>query len=298
MTEKIIKSIKRFYFYQNERFPLIVLIISLLPAILSSGAVVSLNLTIFRVLISLIFSIAYLFHIRVIDEHRDYGHDTKHHIERPIQTGLMSNQELKKADLFAIAIIIIVAFVSGIYSIVLAILMLLYSYLAGKEFFLDEKIRRHFFVYNAINFIQMLFLQIFIYSIFAGQFLFNNLIFSHFLFTATGSLIFEFLRKVKIPGSDGTGKDTYTFYLGFKNAIITYFFLALINTLLFFRVVNLISAHSFIWLIFSIFSITIISISIINHWEKRTKITDQLLQGNFLLFYAIFNIIIYFIKIY
>ncbi|MSU54482.1 MAG: hypothetical protein EXS48_01400 [Candidatus Staskawiczbacteria bacterium] len=298
MTKGLLNTLKRFYSYQKERFPLVILVISLLPAILSSGAVISANLTISHILISLLFCVAYLFHIRVIDERRDYDHDTKHHVERPVQTGLISNQELKKLDLFVIAIILITAFVSGIYSTILAVLMLSYSYLAGKEFFLDEKIRKHFFIYNAINFVQMLFLQIFIYSVFAGQFLFSNLILSHFLFTLVGSLIFEFVRKLKIPGHDGTGRDTYTFYLGFKNAIIAYFLLASLNTLLFFRVTSLISTHAFIWLIFSVFSITIISISAMHHWKKRTKTTDQLLQGNFLLFYALFNIIIYLVKLY
>ena len=297
MTKQTSTIAKRFYSYQKERFPMIILALSLFPAILSSGAIVATHPSILKAFLAVVASIAYLLHIRVIDEHRDFHHDNTHHVSRPVQTGLISKKELGKIDILSIVVLLGVALFSGVYATGVAVFMLFYSYLAGKEFFIGEKIRQYFFFYNAINLVQMLLMQVFVYLIFTNTLSLNALLIAHFLFTTVGTIIFEFVRKVKIPGDDGTGRDTYTWHLGFGNSIIIYVMLALANVFLFLRVADLISNQHFTWLIFSgLLGIILISQAVI-HWIKKKRLTDQLLQLSFLLSYGILNLIIYFIKL-
>jgi hypothetical protein len=275
---------------------MIILAFSLFPAILSSGAVLVAHPPILRAAMALIASILYLLHIRVIDEHRDFHHDNTHHTHRPVQTGVISKEELGKIDIVAVIILIGIAAFSGTYALGLAFVMLFYSYLAGKEFFFGEKIRQYFFFYNVVNLVQMLLMQLFVYAVFVGAFSFNRLVLAHFLFTTVGTITFEFVRKLKVPGDDGTGKDTYTWHLGFGTSIISYIILALTNIFLFLKVVRLISNQSLAWLILSGFLGIILLLLGVIHWIKRKHLTDQLLQLSFLLSYGILNLIIYFLK--
>ena len=298
MTARIATTIKKFNAYQRERFPLVVLILSLIPAVLSSGIVVSLHPTIFQTCSALAASVAYLLHIRIIDEHRDFGHDNAHHVTRPIQTGVISKEELQYVDIAAVVLLLLIAVTAGLYGVAIAAIMLIYSYLAGREFFIGEKIRQYFFIYNGVNLIQMLLMQLFVYTIFAHPFPISILVLAHFLFTTVGTVIFEFVRKIKRPGWDGTGKDTYTWYIGFNNAIITYIVLLSSNALLFFWIIALISSHATLWL-FSSAGLAVATLSVaIVHRVKKTHQTDQLMQLSFLVLYGFFNIAIYFLKLY
>ncbi len=293
--KKAIATSRKFYTYQKERFPIAVLGLSLLPAALSSAVIVSVYPTVIQVALAVIASLAYLLHIRVIDEHRDYGHDNIHHASRPVQMGIISKEELRYVDFAAIAILVVIAAIAGRSALIAAVCMLVYSHLAGKEFFVGEKIRRHFFLYNGANLLQMLLMQVFVYAMFANPIPLNNLVFTHFLFTTVGTIVFEFVRKLKIPGNDGTGKDTYTWYLGFNNSMVIYLLLILLNAVLFFQITTLLSPHITGLLIFSLCATLLVCFATLIHWLKKTHQTDQLMQLSFLLMYGIFNLIIYFL---
>jgi len=297
MIKKTLTIAKKFNSYQQERFPIIVLALSLFPAVLSSGVVISTNTTIVQGAIALIASLAYLLHIRIIDEHRDFGHDNQHHVTRPIQAGVISKRELQYIDIATIFILILIATSAGSWALVIMPIMLAYSYLAGKEFFIGDDIRRHFFIYNGINLVQMLLIQLFVYTVFANPFPFTILVWAHFLFTTVGTIIFEFVRKLKRPGDDGTGKDTYTWYLGFNNSIGIYSVLFLLNTALFFWIATLISPHVVTMLILSLALVATSYFTVFVHWIKKTHQTDQLMQLSFLLLYGTFNVVIYFLAI-
>lgn len=293
MIKQQYSILRRFYFYQKERFPVAVLVVSLFPAILSSGAVVGTH-AVLNAVMAVLASLAYLLHIRIIDEHRDFHHDNIHHTNRPVQVGLISQWELGRIDVLAVSILLAVALVSGIPAFGLSVAMLGYSYLAGKEFFLGDKIKEHFFFYNTVNIVQMLLMQLFVYAVFAEAFSFERLILAHFLFTTVGTITFEFIRKVKIPGGDGTGKDTYTWHLGFSNSIVVYLSLVLIDILLFLHMANSVFIQKDQSLIFASFLGIIPMLLAVVHWVKKTRFTDQLLQLSFLLSYGLFNLIIYY----
>src|SRR3989338_4894751 len=120
--------------------------------------------------------------------------------------------------------------------------MLGYTYLAGEEVYVGEALRKRFFIYNALNLAQMLLMQLFVYALFAPRLSFSSLLLAHFLFTTVGTIIFEFVRKLKVPGEDGVGRDTYTYYLGFEVAHSAYLVLLATNLLLFLLVMWIIPA--------------------------------------------------------
>ena len=284
----------RFYIYQKLRFPIIILSLSLLPAILSTAAIVTKNPSVPQIMGGLIASILYLLHVRIIDEKRDFHHDSIYHKSRPLQTGLISMRELQIIDVYAVAIFLVIAIFAGIYPFLLGLLMLSYSFIASKEFFMGEKLRQHFFLYNIINTNQSFMIQLFAYSFFAGFIPFTMLVVLHFIFTSIGTLIFEFVRKLKIPGMDGTGKDTYTWHLGFNRAIIIYLVFASLATIFFYNIMIIMTGQKIMWMFFSavLFGITLLSALI--HLMKKTIRTEQLMQLSFVIVYAIFNLLIYF----
>ena len=287
----------KFYHYQRVRFPVFLLLVSLLSVIVSSAAVVSdAKPDPSRLFLALLAAIAYILHIRIIDEHRDFYHDTAHHKDRPIQRGVISLKELKKIDFVMIFLILASALLLSVYHVGVAMGLLLYTYFAEREFFLGEFIRRHFFWYNAINIIQMLLLQIFVYSFFTKIILINGLIVTHFLFTGVGAVMLEFLRKIKTPDRESTGEDTYTWYLGFTNSIIIFVFLVLLDTALFLKITSRILDGQSIWLLFSALFVIIFLLSTAVHWFRRTRFTDLLFQLSSLFMYSFFNTVIYFLK--
>jgi hypothetical protein len=289
--------IKRFYHYQNERFPIVLLALSLLPAVLSSGAVITSKPGFFSMCLALVAALAFLLHIRIIDEERDFEHDAVHHPTRPLHTGRISQIELHNVDSLCLLIIVAAAAFVGYLSLFAAMVMLGYSYLAQKEFFLGEKMRRHFFAYNAVNLTQMLFMQIFIYTMFGSPYPLTLLIALHFIFTSLGTLIFEFLRKLKLPGGDGTGRDTYTWHLGFDTAVTVYQTLLVLNMAIFLYIISVISAHLTVLILSAIGLSLLAVVASAYHTIQKSKKTDQLMQLAFLLAYGLCNLVIYFIRI-
>lgn len=287
----------RFYLYQKQRFPIIFLLIATFPVVLSSEVVVAQNKAGFlKITLILIASLSYFFHIRVTDEYRDFRHDSIYHNDRPVQKGIMPLADLKKLDIVAAIILLAVAVFSNIYIFVIALVLVAYTFLARKEFFLAEKIRKHFFIYNAVNLIQMLLLQIFVYSFFFKSFYLNNVIITHFLFIATGTFLFEFLRKIKTPQTESSGKDTYSWHLGFGRSILFYALIVSLNAVLFFVLAAKMSLKLGLWLPTSLLFVVILFLYAYLHWIKKSESTDKLLQANSLLVYALFNLLIYFLK--
>lgn len=289
----LLTTTKNFYLYQSKRFPIIVLGLSFLPAILSSGAVVAVQVETKFVVTALIVSLAYLLHVRIIDEFRDYEHDLKHHKDRPVSTGVITLKELRVVDWLAVTVVPLASLYASFEALLIVVAMLFYSYFARKEFFLGMQFRRYFYLYNAVNLVQMFLLQILVYSIASPSFSLTTLVTVHFLFTATGTVIFEFLRKVKSPGQDGTGKDTYTWFLGFNNALLIYAAFAILNILLFISAMFLIQTSITYWKpVALVLGIGTFSTLLIHKIQKEEK-TNQLMQLSFMVMYGSFNILLF-----
>ena len=278
--------------YQKQRFPIFILLLSLIPAALSSYAVSNNNFNLSLAMGALLISILYLLHIRLIDERRDFLHDSRYHKDRPIQRGIISNKELKIIDFVAILLVILLTVLINIHAFPFLITLLIYSYFAEKEFFL-KKLRQYFLIYNSLNIVQMFLLQILIYNVISAHIQLNQLISFHFIFTCLGTIIFEFLRKTNATGTDGLGKDTYSYHLGLENSITIYFVMLI---LIFFTFIALVFSTQVSLNAIFLIPIALFIISILSAFyflAIRNSKAQLLTQLSFICMYSVFNYYIF-----
>ncbi|MFA5432237.1 MAG: UbiA family prenyltransferase [Candidatus Paceibacterota bacterium] len=292
---KSLSLINKLYIYQEKRFPVVFLTLSILPVILSSAVIITQGkINLLSILLAFIASLCYFLHIRIIDDCRDFNHDNLCHPDRPVQAGIISLSELKRVDLIMILIFLIISIFSNLYSLVLATLLLIYTYFASNDFFISKKIRKYFYLYNLVNLFQMIILQVFIYAFFSKNLYISNLLLLHFAFIITGTLIFEFLRKLKIPEAEGIGKDTYSWHMGFGRSIAFYLLLVVLNTFLFFKIVVFASLDLNGFMVISLIFILLSSLFACLFWIKRSDNMNKAMQVVSLSGYGLFNMIIYF----
>lgn len=290
--------IKRFNLYQKERFPLIVLLFTTTSVILSSLKIISPSISVRQIVIILFGALAYLFHLRVVDEWRDYNHDNRYHQLRPIPQNIISIKELVLINLFGILFFLTVAVIFGLFSTIIGIIALGYSFIAAKDFFRGYKIREAFYIYSILGVIQLLILQLFIYVLISKKFYFNHLVWLHLLFVLFGSIIVEIIRKTKIKDEESGGKDTYSWRLGFSGSLYTCSFLAIFDYLIFGILVYLLGEWTFGIFIISLPFLLFLLLFLVFHYIKRNKKSENLLLLFTIIFYVGLNLIIYFSHIF
>lgn len=287
--------LRRFWAYQMERFPIPILVFTTLAVVLSSSTVLQTGTTDWVLITAATFlGLVQLFHIRVIDEFRDFDHDRRFHGDRPVQQGIVSLKELASMDRCGVLLFVILTAVSGPKAFVTGLIALGFSYLAGKEFFLGESFRRNFFVYNAVNILQMLWLQFLIYAVLDPSFELQRLsIWSHFLFAFTNSIIIEIVRKIRIPSQETQGKDTYSWHMGFWGSLLLFLSFAILNYLLFLWNVGLIGRWPAIPLSVSAGAITLVIAASGAHAVLRGKKTEHALVAATLLSYLVLHLVLF-----
>ena len=283
--------IKRLHEYQSERFPLAAILISLIPAVFSTAALGG-GGDVRLYAAALISSVAYLFHIRVIDERRDFAHDALHHRDRPVQSGRITKTELRRLDIISVAAMLALSAVFGLLPFAAALVLLSYSFLCAHEFFVGERIRRRFFAYNALNLVQMLLLQVFMYVLF-GVSSVVGVIVLHFIFTAFGSALLEVVRKIKTPGHDGTGRDTYSHHLGFGGSLALFTGMVALQCVAFAGLAWEIGASTSALLLGLLFAI-LAGLSALSYYRRQSSGAEKTLQVALLVSYAIQNLIIFY----
>jgi len=210
--------LSRLWQYQTERFSLGGVLLSTTAVVASSAVVLLGRMPVLPTIIATLASLCFLFHVRVIDEHRDDAHDAQFHTERPVQRGLISLTELKYADAICIVLFLGGSLLGSITTPLWALLALCYTIVTRYEFFMYEVIRRRYFLYNGINLVQVVFLQLFVYSFFLPTFYNDPVIFIHLALVFTGSMLFEVLRKIRVAEEETKGHDTYSWHLGLPGA--------------------------------------------------------------------------------
>ncbi len=288
----------RFLAYQKERFPLLVLLFTTLAVVLSSYAIISFFTIVsngsLKIIMAIFAVLIYLFHIRVIDECRDLGHDNQHHQRRPIQRGLISIEEIKRLDCFGLLIFIGISIWYGPYTFILGSIALLFSFVASRDFFLGEIIRKKFLIYNAINLVQTVILQTFTYTIFSSVWHTFSILWAHIIFVLSSSILIEFVRKIKIKEEESSGWDTYSWHFGFRKSLWIYGLLSIIMYLLFLIIVDALQILSGIVFVISMIFFMLLVSAIWWHSKRQSKLSENLLLFNTLVMYNGLHLIIYF----
>lgn len=289
--------LQRLYIYQKERFPVVFVFLTTLAVVLSSFAVTNTPLHFLNIFFALLAAFIYILHIRIVDEIRDYQHDLEYHKLRPIPRGIISLQELKTIDLFTILIFTLVAIQYGFLTFFIGLSAILYTFFASQEFFMYEKIRSHFLLYNAVNIIQIVILQLFVYALFSPTFYDSLIVWIHLLFIFINSIILEILRKIKIKSEESLGHDTYSWHLGFKKSLWLNLFLATLNYLAFLWLIIVTQTFKVGAFLISFIFIILVILSTIFHLKNQDKRSERDLYLSAIMMYTGLNLIIYILLI-
>ena len=213
-------SYKIFINYLLERFQIIPLSILVASDILVIYRITyNQNILIWKYVIYFMFVILYLFHNRLADDRRDYDFDKKFYPNRAVQKGLISLRQINNLSYIAIFLMVIIAGSFSFLSLAIFTLLILYTLVAKKDFFLPKDFKeKHLFVYNFLNMLQILSLQIFIYVSIINSLDFTHFIYSHILFVFILSIQVEISRKIKPEIS--LANDLYSDRMGMGRSII------------------------------------------------------------------------------
>ena len=213
-------SYKIFINYLLERFQIIPLSILVASDILVIYRITyNQNIFIWKYVIYFMFVILYLFHNRLADDRRDYDFDKKFYPNRAVQKGLISLRQINNLSYIAIFLMLIIAGSFSFFSLAIFTLLILYTLVAKKDFFLPKDFKeKHLFVYNFLNMLQILSLQIFIYVSIINSLDFTHFIYSHILFVFILSIQVEISRKIKPEIS--LANDLYSDRMGMGRSII------------------------------------------------------------------------------
>ena len=213
-------SYKIFINYLLERFQIIPLSILVASDILVIYRITyNQNILIWKYVIYFMFVILYLFHNRLADDRRDYDFDIKFYPNRAVQKGLISLRQINNLSYITIFLMVIIAGSFSFLSLAIFIILILYTLVAKKDFFLPKDFKeKHLFVYNFLNMLQILSLQIFIYVTIINSLDFTHFIYSHILFVFILSIQVEISRKIKPEIS--LANDLYSDRMGMGRSII------------------------------------------------------------------------------
>jgi len=293
---------KRFCEFQKERFQIEILIFTTTAVVLSSVAVsLPEGKFIFNFLteifVSIVTLLLFMFHIRVLDEYKDYDFDSKYHKERPIQRGLITLKELLIIDIIGLLIIFSLNIFFPQRAFIFLLIAFGYTLIAGKEFFMKNWIRKRFFLYNFLNLLQLLFLQFYLYSLINPNFSFKNLILIfHFIFVLFNVGIIEFARKLKAKSEETDAKDTYSSRLGIKNAALVYTLICFtVYGLFIYMLLSL--GFSLIIFVISLTFLNLVILSTLVYISNKNKKSSFLLQIFAALFYISMHLLLVFTKI-
>jgi 4-hydroxybenzoate polyprenyltransferase len=289
--------LKRFSEFQDERLQLGILIFTTTSVVLSSAAVSlppseSIYNFSTEIIISIITLLLFMFHIRVLDEHKDYDFDSKYHKNRPIQRGLITLKELLIIDIIGLTIILVLNIFMQSKALIFLLVALGYTIIAGKEFFIKNWLKKRFFLYNFLNMLQLLFLQFYLYSLINPNFSFRNMIlFIHFIFVLFNVGILEFARKLKSKSEETAANDTYSSRLGIKKAAIIYIMICFVVYALFLHMLLSLKFNMIIFAISLAFlNLVVLSTSI--YLSNNNKTSSFLLQSFAALFYISMHLLL------
>lgn len=222
----MIKTVKRLNSYLKERFPWFSLsIYSLLTIFAINSAFKSFN--IFKVFGLALLYVLFLFHLRVLDEFKDFQYDAENHADRPIPRGLIDLNFIKTLGIINFALQVTLSYLLAPPAVfLLYLLTLTYTGLMFKEFFASRFLRVKPVLYLISHEIVLIPLFLFFYSTLNGA-LWKITSFSKlalFIYTFLPIILIEIGRKLKhrVNTEGKHTNDTYAYVWGEKTSIVVF----------------------------------------------------------------------------
>lgn len=263
----------RWWIFQSERIPLILLFILILVIMFavarSSGHTTWLNL-----LTASLMGVLYMLQIRLSDEPKDFEHDNIYYPDRPVQRGLITLTELKHTNSFVILFFFILALSTRtMYIFILACIQQCYAYLTRNEFFMRDWLRAHFLTYQFLHYVQLLILNWLALSVLEIQP--NQKKISYFVFIILLIAMAESTRTIGNTDNQNA-HDRYSNRLGTRKALLGFLFLA--TTSATYTIFLTQSMHNNIAWFIPILALTVILFLGARYYYQPSKRNEQLLQ--------------------
>jgi acyl-CoA synthetase (AMP-forming)/AMP-acid ligase II len=167
------------------------------------------------------------FHLRVFDEHKDWAVDRVAYPERVLSRGWVTLGQLRVAAGVAIAAELALAVVAGPVVVAWTLVLLGYTWLMLKEFFVGEWLKRHMVLYGISHMAIISLMSLAAYAALlavlpgaVGRLWHPSLLlFAAMNFCMVYSL--EVARKIRVPSQERPHADTYSKRLGIPGALAT-----------------------------------------------------------------------------
>ena len=171
-------------------------------------------------IIGSIITLLIFFHLRIFDEIKDLETDKLAHPERPLARGLISVKEAKIIGITVLLLELIGASLISLQSLSALLLVIFYSILMYKEFFISEWLQPRLIIYALVHAPVSPLISLFIFSTVTGiEPWAIPAAFAIFL-TATYfvSNVFEFSRKTFLREEEEEHRDSYSKIMGTAGA--------------------------------------------------------------------------------
>lgn len=281
--------------YFIYRFPIILLIFTTSSIIINFFSIFNINYNIENFIIFLLTALVFLFHIRIIDDYRDFEHDTKYYSERELQ-----KWKINLKYLFIVwEVLMFIIFIINFYyfwflSLIILFLWWLNNLISINYFWFWKKIEKNFMIiFHILNnltlnsFFIYLYLNLWVLESFSNNYL---LIILHLIFINLLIFLMEISRKIKSKNDKNTF-DKYIDKYGYsKNNFIILFIILSIFILIniFIYKLNLLF-FSWIYIFYNIMSI-IFTILLFLHLKYKTIFYKNLLIIFSILYFLFSNI--------
>ncbi|HXD08430.1 MAG TPA: UbiA family prenyltransferase [Anaerolineales bacterium] len=215
---------KNFWAYLQERFPLHangVLIASYFTAnyllanssTLQRGEALEISWRFPAGCIVLLFM---FFHMRVIDEHKDFEQDRMVHPDRILSRGLITLKQLRNVGWFTVAVEVVLSYFFGAPAFFMCLVLLAFSWLIYKEFYIGEILENHLLANAFLHLIVMPAYSLYVFTVITDRFPWTAptpMLLYAWVSYGVG-LAYELARKTRAPADERPGLLTYSHVMG------------------------------------------------------------------------------------
>lgn len=275
----------------KDRFPLHILTFTTLSTVLATAQVSTEYFTFLQVMVPFLITTFALFHVRAIDERRDFAHDALIHPERPVQKGEISVKKLLILSISGLIVSLFLAIYVDLTTFLITLLFIVFTIFAAFDFFVPKLFSGRPLLYHIINSPQMIILQWMMFSVFTKSFAIEitQLLFMALLYN--NIFILEVVRKVKNPEQESA--DTYSSILGIKKSILFLTALVFTGFIFYVLILNRLGAISTFNIIAGALICAAVCISFWIFYRNPSKSLQKIMELASVLMYIFLNLFIF-----
>ncbi len=228
-TDRVVGN--RWWIYQKERFPLVAygpLIAAFSFAAVGYSALArgSASWPGWRqTAVAFVTSLLFFLQLRLADEFKDFEDDSRHRPYRPVPRGLITLRELALVWAGCIGLQLLLALWLSTRLLPLLAITWVYLLLMSKEFFFPNWLKRHAVIYMVTH--MVITPLIFLYAsacdwIAAGYARPSHGLIWMLAVNYFNGMVIEIGRKIRAPGDEEPGVETYSFLWGRRNAVLAW----------------------------------------------------------------------------